>query len=129
LLKKASCRFLTSNCQPKIADVVSAQVRSFGLTASELLAMTTIYVGNLSFDATENDLRVLFEKHGRVHSVKIINDRETGRPRGFAFVELAAGNTQNLIRQTNGCEMQGRPLRVSEARERAPRPQRQDARC
>ncbi len=89
--------------------------------------MTTIYVGNVPFDATDNDLRALFGIHGSVQSVKIIVDRETGRPRGFAFVELSGGNMRNVIQQTNGFEMRGRPLRVSQARERAP-PPRQDAR-
>jgi len=51
--------------------------------------MTTIYVGNLPFTATEDEVRALFERHGKVESVKLINDRETGRPRGFAFVDMA----------------------------------------
>ena len=63
----------------------------------------------------------LFERHGKVDSVKLINDRETGRPRGFAFVDMAAGDAQNAIQQTNGFQMGGRPLRVNEAQERAPR--------
>jgi len=56
--------------------------------------MTTIYVGNLPFTATEDEVRALFERHGKVESVKLINDRETGRPRGFAFVDMAAGEAQ-----------------------------------
>src|SRR5260370_41625535 len=83
--------------------------------------MTTIYVGNLPFTATEDEVRALFERHGKVESVKLINDRETGRPRGFAFVDMAAGEAQNAIQQTNGFQMGGRPLRVNEAQERAPR--------
>ena len=63
----------------------------------------------------------LFERYGKVESVKLINDRETGRPRGFAFVDMAAGEAQNAIQQTNGFQMGGRPLRVNEAQERAPR--------
>src|ERR1700686_1238369 len=81
--------------------------------------MTTIYVGNLPFTATEDEVRALFERHGKVESVKLINDRETGRPRGFAFVDMAAGEAQNAIQQTNGFQMGGRPLRVNEAQERA----------
>ena len=50
--------------------------------------MTTIYVGNLPFSANEADVRVLFERYGKVDSVKLINDRETGRPRGFGFVDM-----------------------------------------
>ncbi len=83
--------------------------------------MTTIYVGNLPFTATEDEVRSLFERHGKVDSVKLVSDRETGRPRGFAFVDMAADEAQNAIQQTNGFQMGGRPLRVNEAQERAPR--------
>ena len=83
--------------------------------------MTTIYVGNLPFTATEDEVRSLFERYGKVDSVKLINDRETGRPRGFAFVDMGAGDAPNAIQQTNGFQMGGRPLRVNEAQERAPR--------
>ena len=86
--------------------------------------MTTIYVGNLPFSATEDEVRSLFEGHGKVESVKIIMDRETGRPRGFAFVEMSSTDAQTAIAQTNGFNMGGRPLRVNEAQERprGPRP-------
>jgi RNA recognition motif-containing protein len=84
--------------------------------------MTTIYVGNLPFTATEDEVRQLFERHGKVESVKLINDRETGRPRGFGFVEMSASEAQNAIQQTNGYQMGGRPLRVNEAQERPARP-------
>ena len=83
--------------------------------------MTTIYVGNLPFSATEDEVRGLFERHGKVESVKLINDRETGRPRGFCFVEMSGGEAQNAIQQMNGFQMGGRPLRVNEAQERPPR--------
>jgi hypothetical protein len=83
--------------------------------------MTTIYVGNLPFSATEEEVRSLFESHGKVESVKIIMDRETGRPRGFAFVEMASSDAQTAIAQTNGFNMGGRPLRVNEAQERPAR--------
>ena len=59
--------------------------------------MTTIYVGNLPFNATEQDLRALFERHGTVESVKLINDRETGKPRGFGFVDMAQADAQTAI--------------------------------
>ncbi|MFC4311037.1 RNA recognition motif domain-containing protein [Steroidobacter flavus] len=90
--------------------------------------MTTIYVGNLPFSATETDVRTLFEKHGTVQSVKLINDRETGRPRGFGFVEMPSGDAQTAIQHMNGFDMGGRPLRVNEAREREARPPRQNGR-
>jgi RNA recognition motif-containing protein len=83
--------------------------------------MTTIYVGNLPFSANEADLRVLFERHGTVDSVKLINDRETGRPRGFGFVEMPSAEAQAAIAALNGYEMNGRTLRINEAQERAPR--------
>jgi RNA recognition motif-containing protein len=83
--------------------------------------MTTLYVGNLPFSATEAEIRSLFEQHGKVDSVKIINDRETGKPRGFAFVDMSSTEAQAAIQKLNGFQMNGRPLRVNEARERAPR--------
>ena len=86
--------------------------------------MTTIYVGNLPFSATEDQVRSLFEQHGKVESVKLINDRETGRPRGFAFVDMSSSDAQTAIAQMNGFDMGGRQLRVNEAQERprGPRP-------
>ena len=84
--------------------------------------MTTIYVGNLPFSAAEADIRVLFERHGKVDSVKLINDRETGRPRGFCFVDMPSGDAPGAIQALNGYSMSGRALRVNEAQERPPRP-------
>ena len=83
--------------------------------------MTTIYVGNLPFSATEDEVRKLFERHGTVESVKLVMDRETGRPRGFGFVDMSASDAQTAIQQTNGFQMGGRPLRVNEAQERPAR--------
>jgi RNA-binding proteins (RRM domain) len=93
-----------------------------------MTSMTTIYVGNLPFSATEVDVRSLFEKHGAVQSVKLVNDRETGRPRGFGFVEMSPTDAQTAIQHMNGFNMGGRPLRVNEAREREARPPRQNNR-
>jgi RNA recognition motif-containing protein len=87
--------------------------------------MTTIYVGNLPFSATEAEVRSLFEQHGAVQSVKLVNDRETGRPRGFAFVDMSPSDAQKAIGALNGFDMGGRPLRINEAREREARPPRQ----
>ena len=80
--------------------------------------MKTIYVGNLPFSATEEEIRELFEQHGTVLSVKLITDRETGRPRGFGFVEMEGDGTQAAIDALNGADFNGRSLRVNEARER-----------
>jgi RNA recognition motif-containing protein len=79
-----------------------------------------IYVGNLPFSAAESDVESLFAQHGEVVSVKVITDRETGRSRGFAFVEMDEEGAQTAIRELAGYEMDGRPLRVNEARERRP---------
>ena len=84
--------------------------------------MTTIYVGNLSFNATEQDVRSLFERHGKVDSVKLIMDRETGKPRGFGFVDMDQNEALAAIQALNGHQMNGRPLRVNEAQERPQRP-------
>ena len=83
--------------------------------------MAKIYVGNLPFTATDAEIRTLFAEHGTVESVSLPTDRETGRPRGFAFVDMGASEAQTAIQQTNGFQMGGRPLRVNEAQERAPR--------
>jgi RNA recognition motif-containing protein len=84
--------------------------------------MTTIYVGNLPFDATEQEVRALFEAHGAVQTVKLISDRDSGRPRGFGFVEMAAAEAAAAIAALNGQGMRGRTLRVNEAQERPQRP-------
>jgi len=80
--------------------------------------MTKIYVGNLPFSATESEVRELFAQHGTVESVSLITDRDTGRPRGFGFVEMARGDASKAIQQLNGKDLGGRPLRVNEAQER-----------
>src|SRR6201991_4495839 len=80
--------------------------------------MTKIYVGNLPFSADESQVRELFSQHGTVESVSIITDRETGRPRGFGFVEMSRADASRAIQNLNGKEMGGRPLRVNEAQER-----------
>jgi RNA recognition motif-containing protein len=86
--------------------------------------MTSIYVGNLPFSVTEEELRALFERHGTVHSVKLINDRETGRPRGFGFVDMDPSPAAEAIQALNGTDLGGRALRINEAQERPPRPPR-----
>src|SRR5882757_10853461 len=80
--------------------------------------MSKIYVGNLPFTADENAVRELFAKHGTVESVALINDRDTGRPRGFGFVEMPRADAARAIQALNGKDMGGRPLRVNEAQER-----------
>lgn len=78
-----------------------------------------IYVGNLPFSSSEDDLRELFETHGPVESVSIITDRDTGRPRGFAFVQMGTDDgAQNAIRALDGTQLGGRSIRVNEAQDR-----------
>jgi len=78
----------------------------------------TIYVGNLPFSSTSNDVGDLFATYGTVHSVNLINDRETGRPRGFGFVEMDDDHALAAIEALNGTEIGGRSLRINEARGR-----------
>jgi hypothetical protein len=86
----------------------------------ELGDMTKIYVGNLPFSADESQVRALFAQHGTVESVNVIMDRETGRPRGFAFVEMSNADASRAIQGLNGFSMGGRALRVNEAQDRPP---------
>ncbi|HET7370933.1 MAG TPA: RNA-binding protein [Gammaproteobacteria bacterium] len=81
----------------------------------------SIYVGNLPFSATEDEVREMFEAHGEVQSVKLIADRETGRPRGFGFVEMEQAEAEAAIKALNGVENGGRPLRINMAEEKKPR--------
>jgi RNA recognition motif-containing protein len=82
-----------------------------------------IYVGNLPWSTTSADLEAMFAPHGAVRSAEVISDRETGRSRGFGFVEMETNEgLQAAIAALNGQEINGRPLTVNEARERTPRP-------
>jgi len=84
--------------------------------------MSNIFVGNMSFQTTEEDLRALFQPFGEITRVNIPTDRDTGRPRGFAFVEMAsASEASGAISALNGRELDGRQLRVNEAQ---PKPER-----
>src|SRR5215216_3052995 len=80
-----------------------------------------IYVGNLSYQTTESDLTALFEQAGQVESVNVITDRDTGRSKGFAFVEMSNEEADKAIAQFNGAEVNGRALTVNEARPREER--------
>jgi RNA recognition motif-containing protein len=82
--------------------------------------MKKLYVGNLSFNTTEDTLTAAFAAHGSVQSAVIVQDRETGRPRGFGFVEMEDG-ADDAIANLNGKELEGRALTVNEARPRAER--------
>lgn len=83
--------------------------------------MTNIFVGNLSFQTTQDDLVAAFSQYGNVERVNIVTDRDTGQPRGFAFVEMTERrDAETAISQLNGAELNGRAMNVNEAR---PKPQ------
>ena len=84
--------------------------------------MTNIYVGNLSYDTSQEDLEAAFNEFGAVEKVNIVRDRDTGQPRGFAFVEMTNRNeASNAIAALNGRDLHGRDLSVNEARPREER--------
>ena len=80
--------------------------------------MKKLYIGNLPFTATEDKLRRRFGQHGTVHSVALINDRETGRPRGFGFIEMDDDAISGVIQALDGKELGGRALRVNQAEDK-----------
>ena len=80
--------------------------------------MTKLYVGNLPFTATEEAVRNLFAPHGTVEKISLITDRDTGRPRGFGFVEMSNADASRAIQALNGKDMGGRPLKINEAQDR-----------
>ncbi|WP_319467773.1 RNA-binding protein [uncultured Pseudodesulfovibrio sp.] len=81
-----------------------------------------LYVGNLSWSTTEDEVRAAFEAFGEVTSVKLIEDRETGRPRGFGFVEMDDNGAREAIDSLDGKDMGGRNIKVNEAKPREERP-------
>lgn len=79
--------------------------------------MTNIFVGNLSYQTTQSDLEAAFSAYGSVERVNVVTDRDTGQPRGFAFIEMSdAQGAQTAISQLNGTDLHGRTLNVNEAR-------------
>jgi len=106
-------QFGPRECERRFASLVTVCKVSF---------VTNIYVGNLAFSATEDDVRGAFEQFGEVSAVNIIMDRETGRSRGFAFVEMTDGEgAKEAIENLDGQAISGRNVTVNEARPRAPR--------
>jgi RNA recognition motif-containing protein len=80
--------------------------------------MTKLYVGNLPFTATEDALRTLFAPHGAVEKISLINDRDTGRPRGFGFVEMSSADASRAMQALNGKDFDGRSLKINEAQDK-----------
>ena len=86
------------------------------------MSQNKLYVGNLSFNSTENDINEAFGAHGTVTSVNVIMDRDTGRPRGFAFVEMSSDQeAQSAVQALDGQDLDGRSLKVNIAKPREPR--------
>lgn len=81
--------------------------------------MTKLYVGNLPFSATEEAVRALFAPHGTVEKVSLITDRDTGRARGFGFVEMSNADASRAMQALNGSDFEGRALKINEAQDRA----------
>ena len=85
--------------------------------------MTNIYVGNISYQTTQDDLHAVFSPFGGIERVNVVTDRDTGQPRGFAFVEMTERDAaEKAIAQLNGTELNGRAINVNEAKPKAPRP-------
>jgi len=80
--------------------------------------VTKIYVGNLPFGATEEAVRALFAAHGVVEKLSLVTDRDSGRPKGFGFVEMSNADASRAMQALNGADFEGRPLRVNEAQSR-----------
>lgn len=83
--------------------------------------MKNIYVGNLPWSSTEEDVRSAFERYGEVQSVKLVSDKDTGRPRGFGFVEMEDEGAEEAIRALDGTDFGGRNIKVNEARPKTDR--------
>jgi RNA recognition motif-containing protein len=80
--------------------------------------MTKLYVGNLPFSASEETVRAVFAEYGTVQTVSLVNDRQTGTPRGFGFVEMSSGDAAKAMQGLNGKDFDGRPMKVNEAQDR-----------
>jgi hypothetical protein len=104
-----------------LGGLLSAVEFGGGATAADTGEKKTIFVGNLAFKASPDELNALFAKYGTVHSVRIMKDRATRRPRGFAFVEMNERGAAKAIKSLDGKEFMGRNLRVNEGAERKER--------
>ena len=112
-------RSLLPTCIARRGAAWAAGKRAVPFVEESKEVSKTIYVGNLPFSATDDEIRDLFAAHGDVKSVKLISDRESGRPRGFGFVEMEPSAADAAIEALNGQEYGGRTLRINEARPRA----------
>src|SRR5579863_3218285 len=88
------------------------------ISSKEYLPVTKLYVGNLPFTATDESVRALFSKHGTVEKISLVTDRDTGRPRGFGFVEMSNADASRAMQALDGTDFDGRTLKVNEAQDR-----------
>jgi RNA recognition motif-containing protein len=93
-------------------------VSALSISTLWVSTVTKLYVGNLPFTASEDAVRNLFAPHGAVEKVSIISDRDTGRPRGFGFVEMSNADASRAMQALNGTDFEGRSLKINEAQER-----------
>ena len=120
---KFNQRFLVCPLEWQISICLSSLFLEYGICRDFKEIVLRIYVGNLSWTADENELRDAFAAHGEVTSLQVITDRETGRSRGFAFVEMANdAEAKDAISAMNNKEIDGRQLKVNEAKPRNERP-------
>jgi len=99
-----------------------AGVRLVAGERADARLLQSIFVGNLPFKAEPEEVRALFAPYGTVHSVRIMSDRKTGRPRGFCFVEMPRSEAERAIRALDGHKLHGRALRVNEGKQQRQRP-------
>ena len=112
---------LIGNCvRPSAQQRNGSQAKASSKTSTPSSSgeMISLYVGNLAYNARQDDVRKLFEQYGKVESVRIMTDRTTRRPRGYCFVEMESAAARNAISQLDNTEFCGRNLRVSEAKQR-----------
>jgi hypothetical protein len=102
---------------PRVSHSVATVAPAIYFLPEEFL-LTKLYVGNLPFSATEDSVRQLFAAHGNVEKVALVNDRDTGQPRGFGFVEMSSADAQSAMQALNGKDFGGRPLKVNEAQDK-----------
>lgn len=103
--------FITVAVSPLLGELLSSAIASSA-------KVKTLYVGNLPYKANESDIKTLFSEHAKVHSVRLMKDKHTGKRRGFGFVEISASAMEETIATLNDSEFQQRTLKVREAKER-----------
>jgi len=102
----------------KVSPNQQVEIRLLQSFLCESFIVTKLFVGNLPFSATEESVRALFAPHGTIDSLALINDRETGRPRGFGFIEMPSADAAKAMQALNGKNFEGRDLKVNEAQAR-----------